>query len=86
MQAIIDRAAALWRNEPALVITSLAAAVVFLAAKAGVIIDQQTLIDSLGIVLPVLLGGTLIRRKVTPGTVVADPTAIPTDQKQEVPR
>lgn len=86
MQAIIDRAAALWRNEPALVITSLAAAVVFLAAKAGVIIDQQTLIDSLGIVLPVLLGGAVIRRKVTPGTVVADPTAIPTDQKQEVPR
>ena len=86
MQAIIDRAAALWRNEPALVITSLAAAVVFLAAKAGVIIDQQTLVDSLGIVLPILFGGAVIRRKVTPGTVVADPTAIPADQKQEVPR
>ena len=86
MQPVLDRLVALWRNEPALVISSLAAAVVFLAAKAGVVIDQQTLVDSLGIVLPILLGGTLIRRKVTPGTVVADPTAIPTDQKQEVPR
>lgn len=86
MQPIIDRAAALWRNEPALVITSLAAAVVFVAAKAGVVIDQQTLVDSLGIVLPILAGGAVIRRKVTPGIPVADPTAIPTDQKQEVPR
>ncbi len=85
MQAIIDRAAALWRNEPALVITSLAAAVVFLAAKAGVIIDQQTLIDSLGIVLPVLLGGAVIRRKVTPAPPVADPTAIPADVNQRKP-
>lgn len=85
MQPILDRLAALWRNEPALVITSTAAAVVFLAAKAGVIIDQQTLIDSLGIVLPVLLGGAVIRRKVQPAQPVADPTAIPADQNQKVP-
>lgn len=59
---------ALWATEPVRVITIVAAIVVFVFAKAGVVIDQQDVLDALVIVLPILLGGEAARTQVSPAT------------------
>lgn len=73
---------ALWATEPARVITVLVAVVVFVAAKAGVVINEQDVGEALAIVLPVLLGGEAIRSKVSPAVPVIgdDSDALLADQ------
>jgi hypothetical protein len=56
----------IYDKEPARVLTLGAAVVVFLAAKFGVVVDEQSAKDALAYCLPVLLAGVGIRRKVTP--------------------
>ena len=53
-------------KEPARVIALGAALVVFLAAKFGLVVDEQSATVALAYVLPILLAGEGIRRKVTP--------------------
>lgn len=57
---------ALWRAEPARVTAAVAYLLVFLAAKAGIVIDEQSVIDALIIGLPILLGGEAARGQVVP--------------------
>ena len=53
-------------TEPVRVYTTGAAALVFLAAKLGVVVDKQSAIDALALCLPILLAGVGARKKVTP--------------------
>ena len=55
-----------WHGNPVRITTGLAAIVVFIAAKAGYVLDQQDVLDSLVIVLPILLGGEVARSQVKP--------------------
>lgn len=55
-----------WRKEPARIVSLAAAVVVFLAAKQGVVIETQSLIDAVLLALPVLGAGEAIRSQVTP--------------------
>lgn len=57
---------AVWATEPVRVLTVLSAVVVFIAAKAGVIIDEQNAGEALALILPILLGGEAARRRVSP--------------------
>lgn len=56
----------LWATEPVRVLTFAVAVVVFLAAKVGIVLDPQEVQDALVIVIPILLGGELARRQVSP--------------------
>lgn len=53
-------------TEPARVISLAAAVVVFVAAKFGIAVPEQSALTALGLILPILFGGEAIRRKVTP--------------------
>lgn len=53
-------------TEPVRVYTVGAAAVVFLAAKLGIVVPQQDAVDALAFCLPILVAGVGARRKVTP--------------------
>jgi hypothetical protein len=55
-----------WQKEPARVLSLGAAVVVFLAAKEGVVVSTQSVIDAVLIALPVLGAGEAIRSQVTP--------------------
>lgn len=63
---MLDRLKALWADEPVRVTTLLVAVVVAVAAKAGVVIDPQNAGETLTLVLPILLGGEIARKSVTP--------------------
>jgi hypothetical protein len=53
-------------TEPVRVYTGGAAAVVFFAAKFGIVVDEQSAKDALAYALPILLAGVGARRKVSP--------------------
>jgi hypothetical protein len=55
-----------WQKEPARVRSLIAAVVVFLAAKEGVVVSPQSVLDAVLIALPVLGAGEAIRSSVTP--------------------
>lgn len=55
-----------WAKEPARVVSVVAAVVVFAAAKAGVVISPQAIIPAIGLAIPFLFGGELIRSQVSP--------------------
>jgi hypothetical protein len=57
---------ALYAREPARVVAGIAALVVFVAAKAGVVISEQEIVPALLIVLPIVLGGEAVRDNVIP--------------------
>lgn len=63
---MLDRLRALWATEPTRVTTLLVAIVVFAAAKLGLVIDTQNVGEALALLLPILLGGELVRAQVTP--------------------
>lgn len=63
---MLDQIKALWLAEPVRVVTALAAIIVFLAAKLGIVVDQQGVGEALLLVLPILLGGEGARAKVSP--------------------
>ena len=51
---------------PVRVATYTAAVIVFVAAKAGVVISEQDVLPALLLILPIVLGGEAARRKVSP--------------------
>jgi hypothetical protein len=57
---------ALWATNPVRVTSVLTALVVFAAAKAGLVLDEQNVGESLIAVVPILLGGEVARSKVSP--------------------
>ena len=69
---MLDRFRALWVREPARVIAACVAAVVFIAARFGVVVDAQDLGTALLVVLPILLGGEVTRAQVPPATQPLD--------------
>ncbi len=56
----------LWAKEPARVVSVVAAAVVFIAASLGVVLPHESVLSAVGFVLPILLGGEVIRSQVSP--------------------
>lgn len=79
MKAILDRAyqalLGVWQREPARVVTVLAAVVVFVGAKLGVVVNEQDVGQALLLILPVLLGGEAVRRRVSPAAPADDEPA-----------
>lgn len=76
----MDFVRALWAREPARVVARIAAAIVFVAAKTGVVISEQDLLPALALVLPFVLGGEAVRGNVTPVAKLAAPAdQIPPD-------
>lgn len=63
---MLDRFRALLVTEPARVIALLTAVIVFASAKFGLMIDAQSVRESLLLILPVLMGGEVIRSQVSP--------------------
>lgn len=56
----------LWAKEPARVVSVTVAALVFVAAKLGVVVPQESIATAVAFALPLLLGGELIRSQVSP--------------------
>lgn len=76
---------ALWHREPARVTAASAAVVVFIAAKAGVVISEQDVLPALAVVLPILMGGEAVRGNVIPvRKLVTDYADIPDDADDTV--
>ncbi len=53
-------------TNPVRVITFAVALVIFLAAKLGLVVDEQNVGEALLLILPVLLGGEAARQQVSP--------------------
>jgi hypothetical protein len=76
----------LWRAQPVVWATRIAAVIVFVCAKAGVVIDTQSLVSALVIVVPILLSGHVARREVIPvHSLVTDHTLLPPDPVNKPP-
>lgn len=56
----------LYKTEPVVVFSAVAAAVVFVAANFGIVVDETSVLSALEYVVPILLGGAVARSKVTP--------------------
>lgn len=63
-----------WDHEPAHVVSVGVSIIVFVCAKVGIIVPQQSVGAALALILPVLLGGALIRSQVTPAAKQASST------------
>ena len=55
-----------WRWYPARCIALVTSVAVFVAAKAGVVVPEQSIVHAVAYVLPILLGGEATHRRVTP--------------------
>jgi hypothetical protein len=65
---MLTYARAIWLNNPVRVVSIIVAAVVALAAKFGVILDEASVAEVVALVVPIVLGGEVARQKVTPWT------------------
>lgn len=63
---LFAQAKALYAKEPARAISAVAGAIVFLAADAGIVLPDQSVIAALGFALPLIFGGEAIRSRVSP--------------------
>lgn len=72
---LLERVRVVWQEEPARFVAGVVAAVVFVAARFGVVVDEQSLGAALLIVVPILLGGEVTHQHVPPPTkpLVAPP-------------
>lgn len=71
----------LWRREPVRVVAVLASLIVFVLAKAGVVVDEQNVGEALLLVLPILFGGEAARDHVVPvHKLVTPPERLPRDE------
>ena len=77
----LELARRIWRAEPVRTAGYLAALVVFVAAKLGVVIDEQDLVTSLLLILPVVLGVEKARGEVMPVTHLARSNVYVDDDK-----
>lgn len=66
LKKLWDRVLKAWHSNPVRITVGIAALVVFIAAKAGYVLDQQDVLNSLVIVLPIILGGEVARSQVKP--------------------
>ncbi len=74
---MLDRLKKLWREQPARVVAWSLALAVLVLGQLSIVIDPDTLRENLELILPVLLGGELTRRKVTPVASLVDPAPDP---------
>lgn len=77
----LELARRIWRAEPVRTAGYLAALVVFVAAKLGVVVDEQDLVTSLLLILPVVLGVEKARGEVMPVTNIASSSVYVGDDK-----
>lgn len=67
----------LWAREPVLIATLIASAVVFVAAKLGAVVSEQSVLNAVLLIVPILLGGLGARGAVhSPATVARDVSAL----------
>lgn len=57
---------AVWETNPVRVTAIIASIVVFAATQLHVVLGEASVVESLGLVLPILLGGEAARSKVSP--------------------
>lgn len=77
---LLDLARALWAREPARIATLGAAAIVFVLARLGVVVSEQSVIDAILLVVPILLAGETVRAHVAPIKGLAADAAAPSDE------
>lgn len=63
---MLDWLRSLWTLNPVRTASLLAAAVVAVATQLGVVVEETSVVDTLLLVVPILLGGQAARAKVTP--------------------
>ncbi len=63
---MLTYARAIWLNNPVRVASLIVAAVVALAAKFGVVLDEASVAEVVALVVPIVLGGEIARQKVSP--------------------
>ena len=56
----------LYATEPVVVYSAVAAAVVFVAANFGIVVNETSLLSALEYIVPILLGGVAARSLVSP--------------------
>lgn len=66
IKRVVAAVKAYYDREPVRVLTAAATAIVAGAALAGIVVDQQAVLNVLVFVMPILLGGEITRRKVVP--------------------
>lgn len=67
----------LWAKEPARVVSVTVAGVVFVCAKAGIIVPVESVGAAVAFALPLLLGGELIRSQVSPAATSIPIPSVP---------
>jgi hypothetical protein len=60
----------IWKKEPTRVVAVVVAAVVFAAAKAGIVVSAVSVEHAVAYIIPILVGGELTRAHVTPAVNV----------------
>jgi hypothetical protein len=73
---LLDQARYLYKRYPARVTSSAVAALIFVCAKTGIVVDKQTLGAAAAYALPILLGGQAIHAKVEPVAKVRKPAKL----------
>jgi ABC-type Co2+ transport system permease subunit len=63
---VINYVKNLYKTEPVVVLSAVAAAVVFVAANFGIVVDETSVLSALEYVVPILLGGAVARSLVSP--------------------
>lgn len=63
---VINYVVNLYKTEPVVVYSAVAAAVVFVAANFGIVVDQTSVLSALEYVVPILLTGVAARSLVSP--------------------
>lgn len=66
IQKLVTALKQAWATEPTRVISLLASLIVFVFAKAGLVVNQATLLEALAFIVPLLVGGELTRSQVRP--------------------
>lgn len=84
---MLDKLGALWRANPVRGAAFITAAIVFLAAKFGVILDKASVLHAVVTGVPFLLGGEVARTHVIPiHKLVTDHTKLPPDEVNKKPK
>ncbi len=82
---MLQRLRVLWATEPVRVQAGVVAFVLFLAAKAGVFVDPQSLGVAVALILPVVLGGEVVRQQVSPAAKEPEFTSFDLEGRESEP-
>ncbi len=66
IEVIKNLVQSVWTKEPAVVLSTLAGAVLFVASQLGIVIPETDVLTGLAYVVPILLAAVGIRSQVTP--------------------